>query len=154
MTAAVAHMNWGELRHPFDDHRSSGFTGSTRRVNFIAERTEGFVWRQDMDAFEAEKSAIADLAPDDVLVSSLSVWDSAEALKSFVKDSMHGQFVKRRDEWFVAQSRPVYVIWPVARDHRPTLAEGRARLDDLTRDGASPEAYDFAYLAQTQEATS
>ena len=41
----LAQLNIGKFRFPTDDPRMAGFMQNLDRVNAIAERSEGFVWR-------------------------------------------------------------------------------------------------------------
>lgn len=41
----IAQMNMGYLLHPLDDPRTADFTDNTDRVNAVADRSKGFVWR-------------------------------------------------------------------------------------------------------------
>ena len=52
----------------------------------------------------------------------------------------------RAGEWQLPQDAVTYVIWPIAKGHRPTLREARDRMDRLLAQGPTPDAYDFPYL--------
>jgi hypothetical protein len=71
-----------------------------------------------------------------------------EALEHFVWNTVHRQFYERRAEWFEVLGRMHFVMWWVPAGHRPTLEEGLSRLDRLTREGPSPEAFGWADLPQ------
>ena len=45
MTAHIAQMNMGYLRHPFGDPRIAEFENNSDLVNGIADRSPGFIWR-------------------------------------------------------------------------------------------------------------
>ena len=153
-TYHVAQMNYAVLRHDWDDPRSAGFVDNLARVNAVAERAAGFVWRMDADDMEHPEND-----PDRIFganprnAATVSVWESAAALDHFVHRTLHGKFLERRGEWFEAVERPSYVIWPIPESHVPTLAEAKQRLDLLAAEGASPEAYDFAYLRARRAST-
>lgn len=150
----VAQLNWAVLRADWEDPLVAGFVDNLDRVNSVAERSPGFVWRMSDEDMEA-----AQLSPEDVfggnprLASTMSVWESPEALDDFVHKTVHGAFLKRRAEWFEPIEGPTYVIWPVPAGHRPTLAEAKARLDRLAAEGPGPEAYDFPYLRARRATT-
>ncbi len=82
---------------------------------------------------------------DPCLAISLSVWDSLDDLRHFVRNTVHGAFLRRRAEWFAPWDGPNYVVWPWQRDSIPTVAEGWARLDRLKRRGPDAEAFDFGW---------
>ena len=148
----VAEFNWAYLRAPWGDPKVARFVNATDTVNGVAGRTDGFVWRDPFDD-ETRLEVLHDLVQQtdgpfdpDCLTATLSVWESVETLRAFVFDTLHGRFWKRRDDWFIAQGVPVYVLWPVAEGHRPGLEEAKAKMQKLTAEGPSPEAYDFAWL--------
>ncbi len=148
MAQHVAHMNYARLRHPAGDPRVAGFVDNVPKVNAIAERSAGFVWRLQDDAARVSDSVTFEAVDDDPLIAaSLSVWESADHLQFFVQKTLHGAFLRRREEWFEPNTGPNYVIWPVHVGHLPTLSEGKERLALLATDGATEDAYDFKYLA-------
>ena len=110
MTSAVAEFNWGRLRYDWTDKRVQPFVEGLERVNRLAARSPGFIWRMPDDEMEA-----AQLGPplsDHRVASTLSVWRSAEDLHKFVFDTLHGSFLKRGPEWFEETDDPRYVLWP------------------------------------------
>jgi hypothetical protein len=153
-TYHVAQMNWGILRADWDDPAVAGFVDNLDRVNGVAERSEGFVWRMtDADMEAAQNDPAGVFGANSRLASTMSVWATPEALERFVRETIHGDFVKRRLEWFEHRDEPTYVIWPVPAGHIPTLTEAKERLDLLKMNGASPDAYDFSYLRARRAST-
>lgn len=142
----MAQLNVGQLWHQPSDPRSAGFVDNTDRVNAIAERSPGFVWR----LIEDPQASMADgltLYPDDPrALRTLSVWESPEALLHFVMHTVHGAFLKRRSEWFRPQDHRTYVIWRIPAGHIPSVQEGLHRLAELQDHGPTETAFDFAYL--------
>ena len=49
----LAQLNIGRLRFPLDDPRMADFVDNLARVNAIADRAEGFVWRLQDDGGNA-----------------------------------------------------------------------------------------------------
>jgi hypothetical protein len=96
----IAQLNIGRFRYPTDDPRLRGF--NLDRVNAIADRSEGFVWRLKDDSNNA--TAIRP-ASDPTMAVNLSVWKSAEALEQFVWATVNKQFYNRRGEWFASRRR-------------------------------------------------
>ncbi|MEL6288602.1 MAG: DUF3291 domain-containing protein, partial [Pseudomonadota bacterium] len=41
----LAQLNIGHLRYPIDDPRIADFVANLDRINAVAERSPGFVWR-------------------------------------------------------------------------------------------------------------
>lgn len=142
----IAQMNMGYLLHPFGDPRIAGFEDNTDRVNAVADRSTGFVWRmKDEDLANPENDYGRLFGRPDVALATLSVWKSFEDFRLFVHNTVHGQFLNRREEWFEPLNAPSYVIWPIRAGHIPTLVEGKERLMLLRENGPSDEAYDFNY---------
>lgn len=143
-----AHYNVARLKELPGHPAVAEFVDNAPKVNAIAERSPGFVWRLD----DAEKTVGDDvtfqaISGDPYLAISLSVWESTDALHKFVNKTVHGAFLRRRAEWFLPWRGPNYVIWPVPEGHQPTLEEGQDRLRQLVDSGATADAFDFAYLA-------
>ncbi len=135
----IAELNIGRLLHPIDDPRIAGFADNLDRVNAMAERSDGFVWRMKDDA--AGNATGIEVTDDPRVIANLSVWDSVAALEKFVFRTVHSKSYARRAAWFEAPSEAHFVMWPVAPGTEPTLAEALARLDMLRRDGDGPEAF-------------
>ena len=149
MTSAVAEFNWGRLRYDWTDKRVQPFVEGLERVNRLAARSPGFIWRMPDDEMEA-----AQLGPplsDHRVASTLSVWRSAEDLHKFVFDTLHGSFLKRGPEWFEETDDPRYVLWPVDPAHRPSVEEGLDKIQNLTKHGPSAACFDFRWFDQKRE---
>ena len=133
----VAQLNVARPLEPLDSPRLAGFVGALDEVNAAADAAPGFVWRLQTDAGNA-----TDLRPwgDDLIVN-LSVWETVEALRSYVYGPVHADVLRRRREWFSALGRPHLVLWWVAEGHRPGLEEAGERLQRLERDGPGPEVF-------------
>ncbi|WP_157015961.1 DUF3291 domain-containing protein [Mesorhizobium xinjiangense] len=139
----LAELNIARPRYRLDDPRMAGFTDNLDRVNAVAERSPGFVWRLIGEGNDATDLHLDD-DPDAIV--NLSVWESAEALENFVWNTVHKQIYRRRNDWFPAFGRPYFVMWHVPIGHRPTLAEAGSRLDHLRRHGSSDHAFGWEGL--------
>jgi hypothetical protein len=74
----------------------------------------------------------------------MSVWESLEALRTFVYSShRHLDVMRRRREWFERMGEMHLVLWWVPAGHRPTVAEAEERLTLLRALGPSPDAFTF-----------
>jgi hypothetical protein len=72
----------------------------------------------------------------------MSVWKDVDALASFVyRSEGHREIMRRRREWFDSMEFHL-ALWWVPAGHRPTIEEGKARLEMLSRVGPS----EFAFL--------
>jgi len=151
---AVAHLNIARLLHPPGDSRVAGFVDNVSRVNAIAERSPGFLWRHSDEQSDLGLAArFQALDPDPHLAISLSVWQTAEDLWGFVNKTVHGAFLRRRAEWFGPWSGPNYVIWNVSAEARPSVEEGRRRLSHLASNGPSDFAYEFKFAGVLPKTT-
>ena len=127
------------------------FVANLDRINALAERSPGFVWRlKDDEGHEAAKdqgtsagNAIA-LRPfgENILVN-MSVWENITALSDYAFKSAHVDIMRRRREWFDRMDQAYAVLWWVPAGHHPSLAEAAARLERLRQCGATPRAFTF-----------
>lgn len=153
ITTQVAHMNVARLRHPPGDPRVAGFIDNVSKVNAIAERSPGYVWRFSDEALSVvEGVAYQGLAGDPKLAISLSVWETVEHLWQFVNKTVHGRFLRRREQWFEPYGGANYVIWSHILVTPPDISEGWARLKLLAEKGATPQAFDFAFAGMKRGA--
>jgi Domain of unknown function (DUF3291) len=138
----LAQINVGRLRAPIDDPLIAEFREALERINALAERSRGFVWRLQT----AEGNATA-LHPtdDELVIPNMSVWGSIETLADFVFRSAHTPFLRRRREWFERYGAPYVALWWVPAGHIPTLDEGMKRLLIIERDGPTREAFTFKH---------
>ena len=71
----LAELNIARLKYPFDDPRVAEFADNLDRVNGIAERSEGFVWRLQDDGGDATDIRAFD---DPLVIVNMSVWHGPE----------------------------------------------------------------------------
>jgi hypothetical protein len=147
MTTQVAQLNIGRFRYPVDDPRMADFMMNLDRINALAERSEGFVWRLKDQSNNA--TAIRP-ASDPTMAVNLSVWESVEALERFVWATVHKQVYNRKGDWFERLAAPHFVMWPVAAGHIPDLVEAMGRLEYLRERGDSDFAFGWGHLAHIQ----
>jgi hypothetical protein len=133
----LAQYNVGRLRYPLDDPRMADFVNNVDRINKLAERIEGFVWRLSGPSGNA-----LDMGPTWDLVPNITLWRDVESLKRFVFNTAHRHFLARASEWFLPLS-PKLVLWWVEDDHRPTMDEGADRLLRLAQYGPHQDAFGF-----------
>ncbi len=140
----VAQLNIGRFRYPTDDPRMAGFMANLDRVNALAERSEGFVWRLK----DESNNATAIRPPSDpTMAVNLSVWENVEALERFVWATVHKQFYNRKGEWFEKAALTHFVMWSIEEGHIPDLEEAMGRLEHLRSHGESDFAFGWEHLA-------
>ena len=96
MTHYISQLNIGRFRYPTDDPHMAAFMTNLDRINALAERSEGFVWRLKDESNNA--TAIRP-AGDPTMAVNLSVWENVEVLERFVWATVHKQFYSRKGEW-------------------------------------------------------
>ena len=142
----LAEFNIGTLRYDWDDPRIAEFQNNLDRIYDLARRSPGYVWHLENDDMEAAQlDANGPLGGDPRTASTLSVWQDVESLRHFTFQNVHRQFYDRGPEWHVPKTAPHFVMWHIATGHRPTVAEGVARLDHLTTHGDSDHAFGWSY---------
>lgn len=137
----LAQINVGRFIHLRDDPANADFMNALDDVNAIAEKSPGFVWRLVGDGNDA-----TDIVPDDSdpqLLVNMSVWSDLEALGAFVyRQPDHLAFMRRRKEWF--EKMDVFqALWWVPAGHEPTVAEGMAKVAQLSEQGPTADAFTF-----------
>ncbi len=139
----IAQLNVGRFRYRTDDPRMRPFMDSLDRVNAIAERSKGFVWR-----LKDESNNATSIRPvgDPVVAVNLTVWESPEALEQFVWATVHKHFYNRKAVWFERPQAAHFVMWSVDEGHIPDLDEAMARLEHLRTFGDSDFAFGWSWL--------
>ena len=135
----LAQLNIGRLRRPIDHPDTLEFANALDEVNAIADAAPGFVWRlQDDDGNATSFRVFED---DDTLLVNFSVWESLDALRSYVYSGLHLAYMRRRREWFDRLDQQHLVLWWT--EGIPTIEEAKRRLDLLETNGPTPEAFTF-----------
>lgn len=135
----LAQFNVAWLRAPLDSAPLAEFVAGLVRVNALAEAAAGFRWRFQDEAGDA--TGVRPLG--DAVLVNLSVWQDLRCLQAFVYRSAHGDFLRRRHDWFLPPPRTALVLFPVAAGVRPSVATALERLEQLQRDGPSAAAFGF-----------
>tara|TARA_R110002124_G_scaffold25777_12_gene93002 strand:+ start:122 stop:613 length:492 start_codon:yes stop_codon:yes gene_type:complete len=143
----LAQLNVARLVAAKDDARVADFMNNLDRINGLGKRMPGFVWLlegesgPDMGATEL----VVDIN-DPLMMPNLSVWETVDALQTFVFDTLHKQFMNRKAEWFEVLEKMYLVMWWVPIGHKPSLPEAVAKLDYLNTNGDSDQAFGWSYL--------
>jgi len=136
----LAQLNVARAKAPMDSPVMAGFANALDEVNALADQSPGFVWRLK----EASGNATAVRAYDDpLMLVNLSVWETPEALRTYVYRSMHRQFFARREEWFEKLEGAHLALWWIPVGSIPGVIEAKARLEYLSSHGESPRAFTF-----------
>lgn len=136
----LAQLNIGIIRGPMDSPVMAEFAANLDRINALAERSPGFVWRLQTE--DGDATAIRPFGDQNMLVN-MSVWRDVESLNSYVYSSAHVEVMRRRREWFERMTEAFLVLWWVTKAHRPSVVEAISKLEMLRSKGPTPEAFTF-----------
>ncbi|MCH2163862.1 MAG: DUF3291 domain-containing protein [Marinovum sp.] len=139
----LAEINIARLKHDQDDPRVAPFMNNLERVNGIAERSAGFVWRFIDETGNATDTRVD---PDPRVIANVSVWANVAAFEHFVWNTLHRQFYANRDKWFEVMESMHFAMWWVAPGTEPTMDDAMARLEHLNAHGDSDHAFGWAHL--------
>jgi hypothetical protein len=134
----LAQVNIALPRETLDAPLLAGFVAALAPVNAVADASPGFVWRLQTE--DGDATAIRAFG-DDRLIVNMSVWESVEALRSFVYGAEHAAVLRRRREWFERLGVPETALWWVPAGTIPTVAEAEERLAHLRAHGPTPDAF-------------
>jgi hypothetical protein len=136
----LAQLNIARLLAPLDSPQVADFVAALDPVNVLADSAPGFVWRLQTDEGDATAVRVWD---DDRIIVNMSVWESVEALRTFVYRSGHVEVMRRRREWFDKMAQAFMVLWWIPATTVPTVAEATARLARLEALGPTADAFTF-----------
>ena len=129
----LAQLNIGIIRGPMDSPIMADFAANLARINALAERSHGFVWRLQTE--EGDATAIRAFEDPNLLLN-MSVWRDLESLRTYVYTSAHVDMMRRRREWFEPMRDAYLVLWWIPKSHRPTVAEAIGKARYAAREGA------------------
>lgn len=134
----LAQLNVGRTVDDTASPRLAEFMNNLDRVNSIAERSPGFVWRLKSDSGNA-----TDIKPteDPLFIVNMSVWETPEHLEHFVWSTIHKRFYEKKANWFETPKEAHFVMWWIAAGHIPTVDEAMARLADVRTNGPTERAF-------------
>ena len=137
----IAQLNLGKFRYLTSDMRMADFMNNLDRINALADRAEGFVWRLKSDG--SNNATDLRVSGEEYAIN-MSVWKNAQSLENYVFKTAHVQIYKRRAEWFELMGKPHMVFWNTAEGHIPTLTEAMDTLADYETNGSSERAFGWA----------
>jgi heme-degrading monooxygenase HmoA len=136
----LAQVNLATLRAPLDAPELAGFVARLEPINALADAHPGFVWRLQTE--DGDATAIRPFDDERVMVN-LSVWESLEALRTFVYASRHLDVMRHRREWFHRMADAYLALWWIPAGTVPTVAQAKDRLELLRRKGPTADAFTF-----------
>lgn len=138
----IAQVNVARAIATLDDPLMADFAEQLDEIYELAESSPGFIWRLRTEDIS---STAPTLPMDERLFATTSVWDSLEALKTFVYKSAHARVMRRRKKWFIRLNSPYIALWWIPDGHIPDLAEVQERLDYLRTHGPTAFAFTFTH---------
>ena len=143
MKYQLAQANVAYAIAPADDPRLADYIARLDEMNELADASPGFVWRYLTDSRDPAQREF----PDPLVLFNLSVWASIDALHTYTYRTAHAEVYAGRKRWFVDEKAVVggkaLAMWWVAEGTRPSVAEAKARLDEITANGPSERAFNF-----------
>lgn len=139
----LAQLNVARALDDLDSPRLADFMAALDRVNAVAERSAGFVWRLKSEAGNATDIQVGD---DARFIVNMSVWETPAHLEQFVWNTVHARIYQKKQEWFEAATTPHFVMWWVPAGHMPTTDQAMARLAKLAAVGPSADAFGWESL--------
>lgn len=133
----IASYNLADMKYPRSDPRMNGFFDNVDRMNTLAEKSAGFVWRLIEERNDERRAAQVAGST----LTTLSVWESPEHLGDYVFNTIHVQFYMRRHEWFEVIERQHFVLFPVTAPNWPSEAQAIERLEHFQEHGST----DFSF---------
>ena len=140
----LAELNISSWKIDPESHDAMGFVRNVARVNGLAERSDGFVWRLLDEGRDSQGRN--GVCKDANTIMTLSVWETPQQLEQFVWNTVHKKIYNGKQQWFHAMESHHLVMWWVDDGHRPTVEEARERLDHLNNNGNSDFAFGWSHL--------
>lgn len=139
----LAQFNVARLVHPIDHPAIADFVANLDRLNRMADRMDGFIWRHEGESGNSTEG-LAHLDP--MLLPNLSVWKDGASLDRYVFGTIHKRIYDRRHEWFEAAKEFHLVMWWIEDGAFPTIEVAMTRLEKLRREGPSEDAFGWEQL--------
>ena len=143
----LAELNIATAIADLDSPELAGFVNALDKVNSLADKAPGFVWRLQDDSGNATDINFSDNPRE---ITNLSVWKSIDDLEHYIWNTAHRGFMQRGGKWFLPAVKPAFVMWWVPIGHHPSLEEARTKLVMLRDKGPSVDAFDWASLSGTR----
>lgn len=139
----LAQANVAYALAPHDDPMMAEYMARLDEINSLADSSPGFLWRYLTDSRDPAQREFSDPR----VLFNMSVWTSIDALHDYTYRTIHKDVYAARKRWFVPETGVVgghaLAMWWIPRGQRPTVAEGKHRLDTILRDGPTEHAFTF-----------
>lgn len=135
----IAQLNIAQMLTPADSPQMAEFFDNLNRINALADRAPGFVWRLQ----SAIGSAVSTYYFGQAAIVNMSVWQDIESLHDYVYRSAHAEIMAKRRQWFAHLREAYSVLWWVPAGTNLTLQQAKTRLQRLQSEGPSAAAFTF-----------
>jgi len=126
-----------------DDPRIADYIARLDEMNELADASPGFVWRYLTDSRDPRQREFADPR----VLFNMSIWTSIDALHAYTYRTAHSEVYAARRTWFSETKAVVgghaLAMWWIRAGERPSLADAKARLTEITEHGPSERAFTF-----------
>ena len=153
MAYHLAQLNIAKLQAPLDHPKLSEFVQNLDRINTLAEKSPGFIWRYESTSNNAEEEAVR-VFGDPMLIVNLSVWESMDQLFEFTYRTDHVEIFRKRKQWFHSFKGRHMVCWYLKEGMIPSLQDAKDRLQFLEDHGETPYAFTFKKSFSIQQTLS
>ena len=140
----IAEFNMSEWKIDPEAEDAQFFWDNVERMNALAERSEGFVWRKLDDPRDERGANVICKNPNTIFT--LSVWESPGHLENYVWNTVHKQIYRQKNRWFGKMETHHFFMWWVEEGHKPSLEEAKERWDYLNAHGNSDYAFEWSHL--------
>lgn len=123
-----------------DDPVMKEFVDNLEKVNALADKSEGFVWRLKDEEDNATSFNPYD---DEQMIINISVWENIESLENYVYRTFHTDFIRRKKEWFEKYGKTHLALWWIPENEFPSVQDAVIKLDELDEHGPSPSVFNF-----------
>ena len=139
----LAQANVAYAIAPHDDPRLADYMCRLDEINQLADRSPGFVWRYLTDSRDPSQREFDDPR----VLFNMSVWTSIDELHAYTYRTAHAEVYAARRQWFSDDKAVVgghaLAMWWVPIGTRPSVREGKQRLEEITAHGPSQRAFTF-----------
>ena len=148
----LAVYTFNQFVAPYLSDKIEGFRKAEPGVFKTIENAQGFVARSGYDGEEGPESWGTQVFPDcwsnsngdGWAPSTLSLWDSIEALMAATYKGPHGKTLPNGKDWHLqADHIPEFVLWWVKKGTTPNWVDAADRFHDLISRGPNPHAFTF-----------
>lgn len=144
----IAQVNIGRVKAPLDAPIMAGFVTRLNEINALADTSPGFVWR--LQTGEGNATYLRPYEDDRILVN-MSVWETIDALRTYVYRTAHAELLRQRQEWFEKFAGAFVALWWVPAGHIPGINEAKKRIAHLDAHGPTEFAFTFKTTFQPDE---